>query len=90
VGMPKGLREVAGQLIYDKPWHCSLCRRRYKRRVLVHMWDKVLDSKRGFRWVPSVVRLCVSDDNVVGCVEMGLRKLFERSRRGKTETVKHA
>lgn len=80
MGLAKELKEVGGQLVWDQPWHCSLCRRRYRRRVLVHMWDKVRRG-RGWTWRRSLVRLCVSDDNVVGCVQMGLQRLFERARR---------
>ena len=76
--LAKGLREVRGQLVYDRPWHCALCRRNYRgeRRVLVEFWDFVIGWKR------ETLRLCVWNEKTQtpGCSEMGFQRLFIRSR----------
>jgi hypothetical protein len=71
------LKEIAGQLVYDCPWHCSLCRRRYRRRMLILDWFRTRDIHSGkLEFRRAVVRLCVGDEKVSGCIEMGLRRLF--------------
>lgn len=80
MSMPKGLKEVGGQLVYDRSWHCSACRRNYRgeRRTLIEFWA-VTSS---WRWAKQVVRLCHDNDatGVTGCVTMGIGDLFRRAK----------
>lgn len=78
------LKEVAGQLIHDRPWHCSFCNYRYRRRVLIVDWFPVRDlSSPRVEWRRVEIRLCVRDAIGNGCGQMGFDKLF-RAHRGRT------
>lgn len=74
------MRELGGQTVHDKPWHCSLCGRRFRRRVRIEFWDWSYLAGKGHRWTQAVVRLCLTDETVAGCADMGLGALFTRSK----------
>ena len=76
MALEKGLKEVGGQLVLDRPWHCALCRRRYTRRVYIEFWELTARSL----WARRIVRLCVGDETSPGCFEMGLQQLFFRAK----------
>ena len=83
--MPKGISEVGGQLVLDRPHHCSLCRRRYFRRHLLMIWERII-VKGETRLRMTVVRLCADDPSsktgaeIRGCYEMGLARVFARAK----------
>lgn len=85
------VREVGGQQVYEKPWHCAFCRRRYTRRHLIEVWEQ--ERTRGGELVlmKRAVRICATTPEsrgrgvIVGCFEMGLARLLrevQRPRRG--------
>lgn len=81
----KRLREVGGQLVFDQPWLCSMCGRDYHGRRVHRLRIWVKRATRGsVTFEAHQIRLCVSDELVQGCWEMGLSQLF-RHARGKSE-----
>jgi hypothetical protein len=79
---PSRLREISGQLIFDKPWSCSFCERDYrgKRCHKIRIWQTTRAQDGSLKHIPHELRLCVTDRVVQGCWEMGIAQLVRRRR----------
>lgn len=84
MALDKHLKVVGGQLIYDRPYYCGLCRAFLpsagRRRTLIEHWECKIDKQGREVWKKRYIRLCTTKDSAVGCTEMGFSDLFKRER----------